>query len=130
MGAEQPPLQAHVPNSIPPGAAGTRLLRQQLAGRWPSVLSGQPADGKEAHRSPRNITAVSQPQQGRELLDVLPLFHLQPFFLYLFPTWDIYFMTFVCLPTPTFVTAVFKPISKPNSLLQSGFLVNAQGSLG
>lgn len=125
------PSFAPIPNSIPPGAARTQLLRQQLAGRWLSVLSGQPADGKEAHRSLKNSTAVSQPQQARELLDALPLFYPQTFLLYLFPTWDIYFMAFACLSPPTtIVIAVFKPISAPNSLLQSGFLGNAQGSLG
>lgn len=80
---------------------GCRDVAPAAAGRqMASVLSGQPADGKEAQRPPENSTAVSQSQQVRELLDALPLFYLQPFLLYLFPTWDIYFMTSVCFSPP------------------------------
>lgn len=101
------------------------LLTDQLEGRWFSCFVWA-VTRWEAHRSPESSAhclSASAGQKSFLLSNPYSRFYLCTLIVCLCPAWNTYFTTFICFPA-------LKPISVANSVQQSGFLPNVQGSLG
>lgn len=124
-GGRRAPPAARVPPS-------RHLLTDQLGSRWFSCFVWALTRWEACRSSENSARRLSASAGQKSFLLSYPFssFYLQRFILDILPTWDIYFITFMCFLPPSIYPVVFKSISAPNSLLQFGFLPNAQGILG